>query len=213
MQQRSKRYTHCLAVLCAAICLTACGGTDSTVTQDQMPYGATITTNASAYPMAMQYDNRFLEDALIARLADYYDAIQTQDAARYAAVQLPLYHDYELTTLMGGEYTDDDIVKMVYSGLAEYNGGAFEFAMVEITDAKRGTVYSDTAALIEILDTLSTETSGTQISQNIDNAYELTVRRYLTNAGSGVRRETNTIVEEESLFALHWNGTWYFILS
>ncbi|MCQ2435261.1 MAG: hypothetical protein MJ062_08500 [Oscillospiraceae bacterium] len=199
----------------AAVCLTACGNSDSSkgenYSEDQLPYGATIVVDKN-YPISIQYDRRCLDEALMARVVDFYNAIQTQDAEKFKAVQLPLYHDYSLTQTYGGKYSDADILKLAYdTDLTDEDGNTFDFSLIDITDAHRGTVYSDTATTLELLDQIAEEKGAAKISPNVDDARELTIARYLTEKGSGERGETDNMLEEESIIALHYSGEWYLI--
>lgn len=200
----------------AVVCLTACdrsgsssGGED--YSESQLPYGATIVVDKN-YPISIQYDRRCLDEALIAKVVDFYDAIQTQDAAKFKDVQLPLYHDYSLAQSYGGKYTDADILKLAFeTDLTDEDGNAYDFSLIDITDAHRGTVYSDTATTLELLDKIAEEQGTSKISTSVDDAREMTIARYLTKQGSGERGETDNMLEEESILALHYNGEWVLI--
>ena len=209
-----RRPAACLcAAACLIPCLTACEGSkpdDGTITESQMPYGATLTVSKS-HGVPIQYDKRFFDSDFLDAVANYYLGIQNKDVARYTAAQLPLYHDFELNTLYNGEYSEQDLINLYYDGIAEVMNGAFEFAFIDLADASKGTVYSDSNTLLSQLDQISNEKDGTQMSKNVDAIYELTVVRFLTEAGSNVRTETDDMLEDEELFAMHYLGKWYII--
>lgn len=209
-----RKTVPCSLALCMSIlCLTACGtqGDDSEISQDQLPYGATLTLNHSN-EISVQHDKRYLDDALVSKISDFYYAIQTQDTALFQSVQLPIYHDYMLSVLNDGQFTDADILNFAYqTDLTAEDKTEYDFSLIDITDAKKGTVYSESANVIAMIDSLCTEQKIPKMSQDIDAAYELSIARFLTEKDSGIRHETGVMLTEETIVALRYQGEWYIM--
>jgi hypothetical protein len=62
------------------------------MTEDEMPYGSTLVKNTE-FSVPLQYDRRFIEDALAEKLGHYYHALQENDAAEFSAVLLYTTND------------------------------------------------------------------------------------------------------------------------
>ncbi len=202
------------ALLLCGMLLTAAACGDSsgtTVAEEDLPYGATLTLVKNTDLPSVQYDTRFLTEEMVQTVLAYYDSIEEQNTAAFTALQLPLYREYELNTVYENAFTDEDLIANAYAGFADYFGGDFKFSMIDITDCIVGDSYSTSAALLEMLDGLSEEKDGTKISEDITEFYELTVTRYLAAADSDIHTETDCVVEGETLFLLQYLGQWYII--
>ena len=197
--------------LMLAVC-TACGESSGiTIAEKDLPYGATLTRNDKDYAMGIQYDHRFIPEDCLHTVIDYYTAIQTQDVELFLSLQLPLYHDYQMNEVLGGEYTDEELVKNSYEAIKAFYGSDFIYSMIDITDGIAGTEYSTSANLLELLDDLAEDANQDKISDDIDAFYELTIDRYLTDVGSDVRSETDSALLEEKLFVFHYADDCYII--
>lgn len=205
----------CCAVLLAGCMLCSCGEQSSsdvtTIESEDLPYGATITYNPAA-AVPMQYDKRFIDEKLQDTIAAYYYAVQTNDAEKFSAALFPLYHEYELEILYEGQVTDAEIVEASHTALKERCGGDFAFSLIDVTDViVKDDVSTYRDALKGMLDDLAEEADMEPVSEKTAAFYEMTVKRYLTDAGSGEKGETETSLVDETLYALHWQGQWYLI--
>ena len=203
------------ALLLAACPLTACEHKgsygDLNMTEDDMPYGSTLVKNTD-YGVPLQYDRRFIEDALAEKLASYYHALQENDAAEFSAVLFPLYHNYELETVYDGKYTDADIVNNTHEAMKELHGGDFDFALLDITDiiSEQGE-SQNYDALTGMLDQLAKDNDQKPVTEEMQVLYELTIDRYFCDKGKGIKGETDSLLEAERLFALKYQDQWYLI--
>mgnify|MGYP006873162289 CR=1 FL=1 len=201
------------ALLLAGILLTAaaCGEESSTTggvqeAMEDMPYGATMTKISNTDRPSVLYDARYISDGMLEAVLGYYTAIQTQDADRFTALQFPLYRSYQLENVLGGEFTDADILASTYSALSEYNGGDFVFSMIEITDYSTGVDNSRTDELLALLDGISADQGGDKISEDVTALCELTITRYLADADSDEHAETDTVLADEALFVMEYQS-------
>lgn len=211
---QKKTLRLCALTLAAAALLgaSACGNGDSyLITEDDMPYGATMAVNKEDYVLPVQYDYRFVNEELLNIVLRYYYAIQKNDAELFAEIQHPLYMDYQLKEVMGDKYSNEEILENTHEALTEYNEGDFVFSFIDITDCVKGEDHTTSATLIEILDQLSEDADGSKISKDITQFCELTITRYLADAGSGTKGETNIVLYDETLFAFECADEWYII--
>ena len=77
-----------LMALMLVPCLTACKKEPTTPEEFEMgeadlPYGATMKSNKTSYAVPVTYDRRFVTEEQISTVADFYGAIQNQDAELY----------------------------------------------------------------------------------------------------------------------------------
>lgn len=200
------------ALLLSAAWLTGCGESGETETMDELPYGATLTKTTDR-DIALSYDARFIDDELAGQIHAYYHSIQARDAEEFASAIFPLYHDYQLEEVYGGQYTDQDLLDTTYDAITEYfEMDDFVYSMVEVTDlvAVDG-VSSDRDQFLAMLDDLAADKNAPKISQNATYFYQMLVTRYVTEPDSGVHSETDDVLTDETLYAIEYEGKWYLI--
>lgn len=198
-----------------ALLLASCGtsGTDGNyVAMDEFDYGATLTIDKSR-EIAEQYDKRFVTEGMADAVHQYYFSVQQKDAAMFTDIQLPLYRDYYLGTLLEGKYTDEEIVSSTYDALSDYNGGDFVFSLIDITGFQSLMQEKESDALLQMLDDLASDQGQEAVSPRVTDYCELTCTRYLTGKNSGVRDVTDKILLDEQLFLLQIDGEWKIIYS
>ena len=199
-----------------ALLLTACGtGTSSVsdfITEEHMPYGATLVKSVDR-TIAMQYDDRFVTPHMADTVHGYYLAVQENDAAAFTALQIPLYRDYYLGTVLGGKYTDEQIVSNTYEQLREWNEGDFVYSMIDITDCENLKENMESDPIVMMLDALAEEQNQEKFSTQISEYYKVTVTRYVTDKNSGVRGETGKVLSGEVLYLLLVGTEWKIIYS
>ncbi len=204
------------AMLLATVTLTTLTSCDQNngfdVTEDDLPYGATITVNKKDYILPVQYDHRFINEELLNTVLRYYYAIQTDNVEMFTQIQHPLYMQYQLDDVLGGKYTNEDILDNSNEALRIFNDGKdYVFSFIDITDCVKGTEYTTSATLLEILDNLSEEADGSKISKDISQFYELTVTRYFADKDSCIKGETDKAMYDEKLFAFECKDEWFII--
>lgn len=199
------------ALLLALCTVTGCGESSEINAQDDMPYGATLTKDMSR-DIAMSYDTRFLDAALADQIYAYYHAIQTKDAAEFSAALFPLYHRYQLEDVYAGDLTDQDLLDTTYDAITEYFGYDFAFSMLDVNDAvTEDYISADRDSFLPMLEDLAADKGEPSVLEHTQHFYQLTVTRYVTEAGSGVQSETDDVLENEMLFAIQYDGEWYLI--
>lgn len=193
--------------------LTACDRNNGlNVAEEDLPYGSTITVNKEDYILPVQYDHRFINEELLNTVLRYYYAVQTNDVEMFTQMQHPLYMQYQLEEVLGGKYTNEDILDNSGEALRTFNDNQdFVFSFIDITDCVKGTEYTTSATLLEILDSLSEEADGSKLSKDITQFYELTITRYLADQDSGIKGETDKVMYDEKLFVFECKDEWYII--
>ena len=193
--------------------LTACGGdSDVTMKQSDLPYGATLALKKEAGKPTIQYDSRFVPEECFDTLLTYYDCIVTQNAEQFASIQLPVYHDYQLETMLEGKYTDAQILENSHEAFKQYFGGEFAFAMLDITECLDKDASSTGENLLTMIDGLYEDAGKSEkFSDGVSDLREMKITRYLAAAGSGKDTETNCALEDETLVLLKYADKWYVI--
>ncbi len=175
-----------------AVCLTAlltlsfsgCGESTQkessgvNVPMEDLEYGATMR-DSSDYSIPLEYDKRYLEDAELKVLTDYYTAIQQEDSETCDNVVLDFYLQYLLENVYGGLFDTDAFVAQQHRNFAENIDGAdFTFSYLQVTDCKRmdepgtGTDY-----LIDMFDTIAGENYS---AEHLQDCKTLTVTLTMT---------------------------------
>lgn len=206
----------CAAVL--AVCpLAGCGETGSSqdvnITEEQLPYGSTISEDFSR-DITAAYDTRFLDQGVVDKIVGYYDAIQKKDGDAFKSVVFPLYHDYQMQTIYEGKLTEQQIVEATYDAIKENFGYDFEFSYLDINGFVSKDGFSgERDTLIQLLDDLAVQNGDQKISENTQAFYELTITRYTAKQGSGERHETADLLANEKLYAIQYQNEWYIMYS
>lgn len=201
------------AALCALL-LSGCGSSQANnkpkdTAEEDLPYGATLVLDNQKHKITVQYDSRFIKEESLDTLVDYYYAIQSKDAALFNKVQYPLMHDYLLGDMLKGEYTDEDIIENTYKTIRDYVGTDFDFSMIDITGCIVNDGFQASQNVVTLLDDLAESKNLSKPSEKISDFYELTITRYFTEKGSGVRSETDKSAAGETLFLFCCDGQWY----
>lgn len=197
----------------AVLLLSGCGGgEESTIAQDDLPYGATLAVDTKSYAVPVQYDSRKVPAALLQQVARYYDAIETENAEEFAAVQLPVFREYRLKTLQG-QYTEEDILGNTHDAVIQTFGEEFEYALIDITGFEEDPQTAEGAKLSATLDGIAEEMEESKPSDVTDLYVKMTISRYLTAKDSGVTGETNDVIADEILYAVKQGEDWFLIYS
>ena len=193
--------------------LTACGSSEpkNVVEEADMPYGSTISMDTQK-SVPMQYDNRFVDDALAEKLAEYYFSVQENDVEKYQPLPFPLYHQYQMETVNGGKFTDADVLTYTHDYYQNLLGEDFDFALIDITNAVNSDGVSENRdALVATLDSLANEKGQELVSDKTEMLVELQITCWLTKKGSGEQGETDLSADAETVYGLLYDGQWYLI--
>ncbi len=210
-----KTHRTALALMLCAAMLTGCGTASSAepagTSAAPLPYGTTVTEVFTGKKLPVRYDYSYISEEAVDAVLSYYTAIQNDDAALFSGMQFPLWKNYFLSQVLGGQYTDEDILHNTHKAMNEYVGGEFEYALIDITDSVRNDGYQASQNIVQMLDDLSSDQGGGVISADISAFYELTVTRYLAKKGTNQPGETDTALLDERLFVFCHKGQWYII--
>lgn len=204
------------SLLLAGVMLTAAAGcgedSGSVITENEMPYGSTLVKKVADGQPTLQYDDRFVPEDCLDVVLKYYDCIAKNDVETFKAIQLPLYHDYQLKTVLEGKYTDEDILANTHDELVYYVSGKFKFTMLDITNCVKKKPQSDLEELVTLLDSVWTD-NGNQgkFSDGINDLRALTITRYLAKENSQEKGETNIVMKDEKLYVMKYQSQWYVL--
>jgi hypothetical protein len=59
-----------------AVLFTGCMSAGPTIAEEDLPYGATMRETKTTFALPVSYDRRFLNDAQVTVLTDYFSAVQ-----------------------------------------------------------------------------------------------------------------------------------------
>ena len=203
------------ACLLAACSLTGCGAagesSDDGMDLEHYPYGSTLVEDTSR-SMTISYDKRFLDDALVEKIYTYYHSLESKDGEAFGSVMFPLYHDYQLHTLYEDSMTDQDLAEGTYDNIKEYFGYDFDYTFIDVTNVVTKLGESSGRDSLELmLDQLAEDSGEKPVSSSMQALYELTIDRYYCDKGANIHGETDSVIEDERLFALKYENEWYLI--
>ena len=200
-------------ILCGCL-LTGCGDSEKiNMTEEDFPYGVTMTLNKLDFSAPVQYDERFLSADLVKSVCDYYVSFQTKDVGLYKSVQTEDYLNYCLDEVYSGSYTADDVVVGSYDNMVEYVGEDYIVSLIDITEATNDMTESNCSDILDMLDSISTEKDGSKVSENITQIFELTLDMYVSSASEGKTGYTSLKpVEDNICYAYELDGAWYLVV-
>ena len=204
-------------LLCAAGLLAAFTGCEASssapevIPESELPYGATLVKDVTNHVLPVQYDRRFLPAEAVDAALTYYDAIRSGDAEKFAAIQFPLWHDFNLEKTLGGEVTDAQILESTGKALKDFVGADFDFSLIDITGCVENEGHEATQNVLAVLDMIAEEKGQDKVSPDISKFFEVTVTRYLTKKGSGKKGETDLSLKDELLYVFCHKDKWYVI--
>lgn len=164
------------AVLTAAVCilsLSGCGNDPDrpTMTEEEMPYGATMRQNKTAYAVPISYDRRFIEEDQVKAVADMLGAIQNSDADLYKASTFEFYANYQLAVYSAENM--DALMQKIHDSLASRSGSDFVFHMVVIDGISQNREQGNLGTAYTLLGDLY-DGSG-KFSDTIEDAWEFSM--------------------------------------
>lgn len=183
-----------------------------TIGMDDLEYGATLRTDRGSYPLPLQFDKRFFEDAALTTLANYYYAIQTNDAALFRSVQQECFLNYVIGEVYQNKFTVEELVQASHDDCKKKMNGDYAYALIYAKNLiTESAAHSNVPIMKEMLDYASTTAGGEKLSDKITTMYELTIDLYLTEADSGKTGEVGTKVGDTVLFLYEYDGAWYVV--
>lgn len=170
---------HITALALTAMLFTGCGQKQQEInmTEEELPYGATMRENRTGFAVPMTYDRRFVEEEQVTAVANYLSAIQNQDTELYLASALPVYTDYQINEVYSYQNADE-LVTALHEGIASQTGEDFSFQMVLINEFARDRNFGGLEAMMDLLDNISD--SDAKFSEQIQGAWALELEWNLT---------------------------------
>ncbi len=201
-----KRFTAgCLAVLLTVI-QTACGESKSgksgeNIAMEDLAYGATLRESED-YSIKIEYDKRYLEDAELKVITDYYTAIQQEDPDACSAVVLDFYLQYILENVYGGLFDTDAFVAQQHQDFADYvDGENFTFGYLQVTDCVR---QDEAGTGVDFLQTMFDDLQGEGYSaEHLQDCKTLTVQIAISD------ESTSVLSDEMPLYVVKIDGEYY----
>lgn len=196
-----------LALLCALPVLSGCHRNDPdhlTIAEEDMPYGATMRENKSAFAVPMSYDRRFFTEEEVAKVADLFAAIQNQDSELYANTTFSFYEKYQREQVYQLD-SSEALMEKLHSFIENGSADDFHFSMVMIDALDTN---PDAGELKEVVSMLGNAYDGDgNFMDTVQKCYDLTVEwtiLYNKDADSSVVTEQHVFLfqTENGLFAL-----------
>lgn len=157
-----------------AMLLTGCSGQNkqeiNNITEDELPYGATMRENKTSYAVPITYDRRFVEEEQVAAVANYFSAIQNQDVDLYLENALPIYTEYQINYVYSYDDTSE-LVNGLHEGIATQTGEDFVFQMILINEFSQDRNFGGLEAMLDLLD--NAIASDIKFSEQIQGAWAL----------------------------------------
>lgn len=197
--------------------LTGCGESQPAeiVTEDAMPYGATIT-ESTALPIAFSYDSRFVDDELLNMIYSYYHAIEERDAETFTSLMFPIYHKYQMETVYDNSVTEQEILDATHDAINEYFGfdTDFLYCLIDITELYNKQGVSDNRDLMTMmLDKIAQDAGEPLVSEETQALYEMHITRYVDKAENVSKSVTDYALKDEILYAIQYQDKWYLMYS
>lgn len=209
---QKKRTLQGIAV-CAMVLLLAFGGmgcsgnesdTESgvNVAMEDLAYGSTMRDDDS-HAVPLEYDKRFFENAdELDALANYYAAIQNQDAELLQTCTVREYMDYLYENVYGGLLDDRAFVAQQHEKLGEEIDGTYTISQVQITGClDQDDAGSEASRLTEMLNTLKGDEN--YCTDHMQSCKTLTLTLVLSN-------DTDTVFcDEITVYLLCLDDAYY----
>ncbi len=194
------------AAVMGAVLFTGCMSAGPTIAEEDLPYGATMRETKTTFALPVSYDRRFLNDAQVTVLTDYFSAVQNCDGEAYAANTLDFYADYQLNEVYSEQYESmDDMMTALHASVAEATAEDFTYHMITVTDFTQERVTSGLNTMIDVL----TDISGNpDFEQTLTNCWAVEMEWLLVYNGGA----SNVIVNEQYVYMFEIDGAYYCVM-
>ena len=175
MKQWKKLTALCLCAVCSCAFLTGCGTNakrNQNIAEEDLPFGATMREDKTSYAIPIAYDRRFINEEQVAAIANYYSAIQNQDADLYQASTFDYYLDYQKDKVYAVS-SPEELVQKLHASIAQNAGEDFQFHMVTFTGVATNQEAGDLHEICTMLGSLYT--GETSFSDSLTGAWDFTV--------------------------------------
>ncbi len=194
------------AAVMGAVLFTGCMSAGPTIAEEDLPYGATMRETKTTFALPVSYDRRFLNDAQVTVLTDYFSAVQNCDGEAYAANTLDFYADYQLNEVYSEQYESmDDMMTALHASVAEATAEDFNYNMITVTNFTQERVTSGLNTMIDVL----TDISGNpDFEQTLTNCWAVEMEWLLVYNGGA----SNVIVNEQYVYMFEIDGAYYCVM-
>ena len=171
--------------------------------EEDLPYGATMTSNKKSFSVPMTYDRRFVTDEQVSAVADLCAAIQNQDMEQYTAITPEGYADYQVNEVYSYENADQ-MMQALHASVANNTGEDFKFSMVLINGISEDRNAGGLVEAIALMDNLTEK----QFSASLLGAWDFTVEWDFSY-------ENDTkyfVVEEQHIFVFQTENGYYAMM-
>lgn len=159
------------ALIMTVMLFTGCSQKQETnITEEELPYGATMRENKTGFAVPMTYDRRFLEEEQVTAVANYFASIQNLDVDLYLENALPVYTEYQINEVYSYQETSE-LVTSLHQGIANQTGEDFKFQMILINEFSQDKSFGGLEAMLDLLDNITD--SDTKFSEQIQGAWAL----------------------------------------
>lgn len=176
------------------------------MTEEELPYGATMRSDKNSFAVPMTYDRRFISEEQIAVVADYFAAIQNQDTELYLASALPVYTDYQIQEVYSYQEVGE-LVAGLHEGIAGQTGDDFVFSMILVNAFSQDTTFGGLEAILDLLDHLEDPDaeSGEKFSERMQGAWALELEWNLLYD----QQSSSGTVESQWVYLFQIDGQYY----
>lgn len=173
-------------------------------TEDELPYGSTMRENKTGFSVPITYDRRFLNEEQMAAVANYYSAVQNQDAGLYLASTIDFYVDYQVSEVYKDSCSSiEEMVAALHTSIANNTGEDFTFEMVTVSACTQEGSASGMNNVLELLEELSGDEN---FRSTVEDCWALDVDWLIRSS------EKSALAEGNKLYLLQIGGQYYCVM-
>lgn len=102
------------------------------ISEDEMPYGSTLSQLKTDVPIPIEYDNRFMTEEEGRKISEYFAAVGTKDADMLADASYDSYLELNFESMNVSSL--QEYVEGYYESIKSYTGEDYEFSFITVTD-------------------------------------------------------------------------------
>lgn len=102
------------------------------ISEDEMPYGSTVTQLKIDVPVPIEYDYRYMTEEEGRKISEYFSAVGLKDADMLSEVSYDSYLEYNFASLNVSSL--QEYVEGYYDSIKSYTGEDYEFSYFIVSD-------------------------------------------------------------------------------
>lgn len=102
------------------------------ISEDEMPYGSTLSQLKTDVPIPIEYDNRFMTEEEGRKISEYFAAVGTKDADMLSEVSYDSYLELNFESMNVSSL--QEYVEGYYESIKSYTGEDYEFSFITVSD-------------------------------------------------------------------------------